>query len=254
MADLNKSAINPATGKAWAVNPSTGQWDDNYFETVAKPQWYQSSPEGMAYKSTEDAFANAKRAQQMQIEANQPAIQRLTTHKTDLDSKYNDLLSSIGASENTAVDASKLSANNELARRGIVSNSGVGEAEMAKAIAPVTTNYAQLKAQTGLQRENDLTGLASQIAGLEAGNVPNSLNFASGLSSLQQQAQQIANQLALGRESNEIERMNAQNSGNNQQRYTTIGEGQTLWDLFGNQAIYTAPKTYKASGGGNNSY
>ena len=33
-----KGDINPATGKAYAVNPSTGNWDDNYWATVVEPQ------------------------------------------------------------------------------------------------------------------------------------------------------------------------------------------------------------------------
>jgi len=34
----NKGDINPETGKAYAVNPSTGVWDDNYWATVVEPQ------------------------------------------------------------------------------------------------------------------------------------------------------------------------------------------------------------------------
>lgn len=30
----DKSSINPSTGKAWAVDPSTGNWDDNYYERL----------------------------------------------------------------------------------------------------------------------------------------------------------------------------------------------------------------------------
>jgi hypothetical protein len=195
---------------------------------------------------TNQAFDTAKKAQQMQVEANQPAIQTLNTHKTDLDSKYQDLLTSINSSEHVAGDAAQLSANNELARRGIGNDSGLYEREMAGAIAPVSAQFGQLKANTGLSREQDLTGIAQQIAQLQAGNVPNALNFSNSVMGLQQQAQQIANQLELGRDSNSIARMTAQNnSAGTQNRYTTLSEGQTLYDILNNNPIYTAAKTYK---------
>ena len=34
-----KQDINPSTGQAYAVNPATGQWDDNYWATVVEPQF-----------------------------------------------------------------------------------------------------------------------------------------------------------------------------------------------------------------------
>ena len=33
MQEINASSINPKTGKAYAINPSSGVWDDNYFES-----------------------------------------------------------------------------------------------------------------------------------------------------------------------------------------------------------------------------
>ena len=34
----DKSSINPATGKAYAINPSSGVWDDNYWANTVEPQ------------------------------------------------------------------------------------------------------------------------------------------------------------------------------------------------------------------------
>src|SRR5436190_22792065 len=34
---VSKTDINPATGKAYAVNPSTGNFDDNYWANVVEP-------------------------------------------------------------------------------------------------------------------------------------------------------------------------------------------------------------------------
>lgn len=47
----NKGDINPATGKAYAVNPATGHWDDNYWAQVVEPmlkQKFPKSPEEVA--------------------------------------------------------------------------------------------------------------------------------------------------------------------------------------------------------------
>ena len=38
MAMPGKSDINPATGKAYAVNPDSGNWDDNYWANVVEPK------------------------------------------------------------------------------------------------------------------------------------------------------------------------------------------------------------------------
>lgn len=233
MADLDKSSINPDTGKAWAINPSTGLWDDNWFENVAKKQWLNS-----AAGSGQRALNTAADAQRMQLEANQPAIATLNQHKTDLDSKYADLLSSIGASEGVAGDAAKLGVNNELARRGIASNSGLGESEMAKGILPVSTQFGQLKATTGVNRENDLTGLAQEIASLQAGNVPNALNFGQGMVSLQQQAEQIANNYKISQDT-------LAKGGTTSNPYMSIAEGNVVIDTRTGLPVYTAPKTYK---------
>ena len=41
-----KSDINPATGKAYAINPATGVWDDNYYSTTVEPQMTGGVPSG----------------------------------------------------------------------------------------------------------------------------------------------------------------------------------------------------------------
>lgn len=41
-----KTDINPNTGKMYAVNPATGQWDDNYWANVVEPQLKGTSFDG----------------------------------------------------------------------------------------------------------------------------------------------------------------------------------------------------------------
>lgn len=40
----SKTDINPATGKAYAINPSSGVWDDNYWANVVEPQFRSANP------------------------------------------------------------------------------------------------------------------------------------------------------------------------------------------------------------------
>ena len=47
MAWIQKTDINPATGKQYGINPNTGVWDDNYFANVTEKQWL-TSPAGQA--------------------------------------------------------------------------------------------------------------------------------------------------------------------------------------------------------------
>lgn len=146
---------------------------------------------------TDSTLNAAKQAQQFQVQANQPAIQTLSTQKNDLSSKYDDLLKSITASQQPAMDAQTLATNNELGRRGITSDSGIGQQQLAGALAPVATQFAQLKANTGLSQQQDLGNLAAQIAQLQAGNAPGALSFGNNIANMQQQAQQIAQNYAL---------------------------------------------------------
>jgi hypothetical protein len=53
----SKSDINPATGKAYAVNPATGVWDDNYWAQVVEPQLGKSGGGGGSQLSAPDVAA-----------------------------------------------------------------------------------------------------------------------------------------------------------------------------------------------------
>lgn len=52
----SKTDINPATGKAFAVNPQTGAWDDNYWATVVEPSLKAQSGASMGKSNVSGAF------------------------------------------------------------------------------------------------------------------------------------------------------------------------------------------------------
>ncbi len=136
---------------------------------------------GGKFSPTIDPIAAAKQAQQLQIEANQPAISTLQGQKSDLAGRYQDLLDSITAAEEPAVNSATVATSSELAKRGITNDSTLGQQELAKNLLPVTTTFGQLKSQTGLAETQDLNTLAANIASLQAGNVPGALSFGNNL-------------------------------------------------------------------------
>ncbi len=238
MATPGKFDINPATGKAYGFNPATNSMDDNYWALKVEPQLKAGGGASTTTNALQDPIALAKQAQQMQIDANQPAIQGLTSQKSTLDQKYDDLLKSIDSSQQPALDATVKAQNSELARRGITGDSGIAQNTIAAAQVPIAAQFGQLKANTGIQREQDLTGLASTIAGLQAGNVPSALNFSSGIGNLQNQAQQIANTFTLGSQQNALAAQQA--------RYIPAGYGGLLDTTNG--SVVAGPKSIGAGG------
>lgn len=171
------------------MNSHKIQWDDN-LRSQANNIIDAADPVKQAQKI-------AEQAQAMQIAANQPAIQTLetqynpTTGKGALVDQYNALLDSITNSEQPAVDTAKQGVNAQLAARGIVSSqAGTGNDLLQKTLNPITAQFGQLKANTGLAAQQDYGNLASTIAGLQAGNVGNALNYASGISGQQNQLAQ----------------------------------------------------------------
>jgi hypothetical protein len=155
---VQKTDINPQTGKQYAVNPATGNWDDNYWANTVEPKLIQQDP-----------FALAQKTIQLQQQANQPAIQTLQGQVDPLKQRYSTLLDSIKGQQKVAEDAQTLATNNELGRRGISADSGIAEQQQASAQRPIAQQYENLAANTGVQQEHDLGGIAQAIAQLQSG-------------------------------------------------------------------------------------
>ena len=168
--------INPSTGKQYAVNPQSGVWDDNYFAKT-----YGGASSSGNGGSQEDVI---KRAIQMQQEANKPAVQsleasipeiqknyqnqqqQLTTEKSSLKERYDNLLAGIKGNQTTAENRQTVTTRNELGRRGITGNSGLFEQTVTDAVNPITQQYTTLYKDTGLQGESAMRDLLNQITNL----------------------------------------------------------------------------------------
>jgi len=215
-----------------------------------------------------DPIELAKKYQQFQVEANQPAIQQLQSsipgvqqkfaaerqsleaEKNPLEQRYQTLLADV--TKQTSIATSR-----EAGRRGVSTESGMYDEWLAERIEP--------KAQElGLAKESDLrnitnlisqltsgeteatSGIQSQIAQLLAGNAPGAISAAQNWQQILEQARQFD----VG---SELEKQKLAFAQQPQEGYGVLGEGSTLYNLLTGQPAYTAPKTYKGtSGGGNN--
>jgi hypothetical protein len=168
---------------------------------------------GSSAAATVDPIELAKKYQQFQIEANQPAIQQLQSsipgvqqkfaaerqsleaEKNPLEQRYQSLLADV--TKQTSIATSR-----EAGRRGVSTESGMYDEWLAERIEPQTQ-------QLGLSKESDLRnltnlisqltsgeteavgGIQSQIAQLMAGNAPSSISSAQNWQQILEQARQF---------------------------------------------------------------
>lgn len=117
-----KADINPATGKAYAVNPATGVWDDNYFSTIVEPQMTGS---GGTTSSGGTGIAGG-------VAFNQPTI--------DLPKLYDSLYSSSGISDIERGLSDKTNAYNQQVAN-IKDNPYLSEGTMTGRISKLTDKF-----------------------------------------------------------------------------------------------------------------
>jgi len=186
MAMPSKTDINPATGKAYAVNPSSGVWDDNYWATQVEPalkSQYGSSSSGGG-GTTIDPIAQAQKMLEFTRTANQPVIASLqatipTTQQkySTLSSGFDQAISSSQARYDQLIkDVTARSTQNvteEFGKRNIPVSSGIYGQSVAKATEPQM-------AQLGIEREATLSGLQQQkaLTGIEGIAAEQSINQA----------------------------------------------------------------------------
>jgi hypothetical protein len=120
----------------------------------------------------------------------------LGSQQSGLEASYQSLLDSIKGSQTVAQNSQTLTTNNEMAQRGVLPTSTLYGQNMNNALLGVNSAFGGLTATTTSQEQQDLLSLAGQIAGLQAGNMPNAISAASGIysSNLGMAAAQLAAQ------------------------------------------------------------
>lgn len=176
-------------------------------------------------------------------QAVQPAIQTLESGKAPLKERYSKLLDSIKGRRETQLQQTDINTARELGRRGITTDSTFAGQYGQQQRLPVEQQFGQLEAETGLAAEQSQQSILNAIAQLQAG---------AGQSEVQRQLtlQQLAQQTQESDLNRQLQRDLAP-TAKEESPFTTLSEGQTLYNLLTGKAQYTAPKTYKPETGGN---
>jgi hypothetical protein len=221
-----------------------------------------SSGSSTSAPTSTNPIDQAQAINQFYIKQNQPAISSLQSsipevksiyenqanylksQQAPLEKRYSDLIDSITKS-------TQLETGREFGKRGLSTESGLYDQTLNNRLNPQIS-------QLGISREQDISSLLNQISGLsgqettglrdiqnaiaqlQAGNAPNAVSS----------AQQAINQAEQSRQFNvgaELQKQQAQ-SQDLSKNYTSLGEGQTLYNLLTGQPVYTAPKSYKPGG------
>lgn len=194
-----------------------------------------------------DVVGQARNINQYLVEQNKPVVAAYEASKTPLQERYKGLLESIQSGQKTAENRQTVSTQSELGRRGIFTESGVGQQEMVNALNPITSQYTGMLKDVGSQQNIDIANIDKAIASLMAGNPESALSTASGLAQMQESARQFQQGQESTQRQRDVENALAQlklTLGGD--KYMTLGEGQTLFDPATGKPVYTAPKTYKS--------
>lgn len=277
---VQKGDTNPQTGKAYAVNPSTGAWDDNYWANVVEPQMIAKDPVAQAQKIQQQQM-------QLQQEAIKPAIQsleagipetqqkfatertQLEQSKTPLKQRYSSLLDELKRREGVETKQVGINTAQEYGKRGIPLSSGVYANDLQNKTGDISQYYGGQYKDVSLSQEENLSGIDKLIATLtgqetesvrairnamaqlQAGGAQSGIQNALSLLQQQQQQQQFESQQGLSQQELALKQRELELAQQPKapEQYATLGEGSTLFNLLTGQPMYTAPKTYKETAG-----
>lgn len=258
---VQKTDINPQTGKAYAVNPSTGVWDDNYWATQVEPKIAATDPQALIQKSIQQ-YQEANKPAVASLEASIPETtakyaqtrSQLEAKEKPLMDRYKNLLDEIKGNQQVAETRQTTTTNNELGRRGISNDSGVYEREMTNALNPITHQYTTLSKDAGLAQEDDLRALRDTIANLTTSEVGDNRAIRNAIAQLQSGAATQGIGLGQNLYQTNVQQQLAQQQIESEAKQRAIDNAmkQAQLDLQTKQVNYETGKPYyqPASGGG----
>ncbi len=162
--------INPSTGKAYAINPQSGVWDDNYF--------------AQNFGGASGGSSGSTDFNKMALDAVQPAISSLSAslpeiqtkyqtqqaqqeaEKQPLKDRYDQLLAEIRGRETSQVNDVTRTANREFARRGITADSTFAAEETQGRTQPIRGAAQSDILTTTFDRESKLREIDNTITNL----------------------------------------------------------------------------------------
>lgn len=196
------------------------------------------------------------------------AIQRAEGQRKPLEDRYKNLIDEIKGNQVSSENRQTVTTRNELGRRGLVGG-GLYDQTLTDAVNPITQQYSGLLKDTGIAQEQGIQGINELIAQLTGQQTNATRGVQNSIAQLQsgaaqagisggQQQYQFEQQQAFQKQQAEeaarqraIENALAQAQASAKSPYLTLSEGQTVYDPSSMAALYTAPKTYKGTGGSN---
>src|SRR3990167_9127175 len=151
---LEKSTINPATGRAYAINPATGNWDDTYFSEVVEPQFKSTDPASILQAQNEARMKAIQPALES-LRASKPETQQafdirtgqLAAEKDPLIARYQNLVADLTGREQKALGAQGKALSQLYGQRGIELTSAAYQQDLASKQADISYGY-------GIQRKD----------------------------------------------------------------------------------------------------
>jgi len=161
-------------------------------------------------KMYQDANKPAVEALQAQIPTIGQQFQQtgdfLKKQVTNLDTRYNDLLTSIKGAAGRAVEATKTNVSQELGRRGISAEGGLFGQTVNKATQPIEEAFAGNVAEVGATRQRALDTILNQIAQLPISQAQQENAVRTAIAQLQSGASSTAITQALALQQQEADR------------------------------------------------
>lgn len=186
----------------------------------------------------------------------QPAVDTLKSGIDPLKQRYNDLISSIKNRGQQSEQQAGINAAQEFAKRGIPLSSGAYGDFLASRINPIRTETSALEADIGLKAQNAEQSIMNAIASLQGQAGFTGLEQALAYAQLAQNQNQFEDTQSLLRDKFGFEKelANKTSPASLADQYMSLGEGSTLINLLTGKPLYTAPKTYKSTGGDGGSF
>ena len=252
------------------------------------PQWRALGntgdlPVGWSGPHVPDAAELAAQQTKLRMEAIKPAVEsyqaskpevgqafdtrtgQLAAEKQPLIDRYSNLIADLTGREQKSLGAQGKALSTEYGKRGIPLSSGMYEQDLTNKQAGISYDYGVQRKDVGLSQEADLRDLSNQISGLTSQRVEAMRGIDQAIANLHAGAgnQAETDALALYRDQlnqkfeSRFDDLNRQllekqikGEEDPYSRFTTLGEGQSIFDLQSLQNIFKNPKTYKAGGDG----
>ena len=252
----NYRVTDTGTGGRSISQRSAGEMQDEAFQRQIALARQANQPAIQAQEASKPIIEQAYGQRETSLKGRIPALK----------DRYENILDDLTNRETKETTETKTALGREFGKRGVPLSSGVYDQTTLEKTQPISQFYGVQRKDTGLSQESDiktiedliaslpiekageLNKVQQMIASLESGAANTGMQNAFTSLNMQQNQNQFDAQLE---QALKIAQMQNQPQAQREDRYATLGEGQTLFDLINGSPVYTNQKTYKPTAGGN---